>query len=320
MNPSAPPALRATHFLSILDLSADELARLITLAAELKAARALGDRAPSARALGGAHVALLFEKPSLRTRSTFEVAVNELGGHTLHLPREFADGAREPLPDLARNLERWVKALVIRTYAHDKVRTLAAAVSRLHVINALSDAEHPCQAIADVLTMTERWGAGEGRTVAYVGDGNNVATSLMQASVLSGISVHLASPEGYELPPPVVDSARRAARAGARVSTFGSAREAVAGADAVYTDVWTSMGQEREASVRRAAFRQFQVDDALMSAAAPGAIFMHCLPAHRGEEVSAGVFDSPASVVFDQAENRLHAQKALLLMLLAADR
>jgi ornithine carbamoyltransferase len=304
-------------FLSVLDLPAGELSRLLALAAQLKADRRLGEQAPTARALAGAHVAILFEKPSLRTRATFEIAIRELGGHALHLPAEFAGGRREPLEDVARNLERWVRALVIRTFAHDTVRTMAAAATRLHVINALSDSEHPCQALADALTLTERWGQSRGRTVAYVGDGNNVAASLVHAAPQLGISVHVASPAGFELAASVVDQGARVARDGACVKAFTDPREAVAGADAVYTDVWTSMGQEREAVTRRRAFEPYQVNAALMAVAKPRALFMHCLPAHRGEEVTAEVFESPASVVFDQAENRLHTQKALLLMLLS---
>lgn len=317
MNPSASPALPAKDFLSVLDLSTSDLRRLVQLAAQLKAERRLGEQAPTAHALGGAHVAMLFEKPSLRTRSTFEIAIRELGGHPLQLPPEFADGTREPLQDVARNLERWVKGLVIRTFAHEKTRTLASAAKTLHVINALSDAEHPCQALADMLTLTQRWGQCQGRTVAYVGDGNNVATSLVQAAPQFGISVHVASPAGYELSARTIKQASCTARADARVRTFTDPREAVAGADAVYTDVWTSMGQEHEAAVRRRVFQSFQVNSALMAAAAPGALFMHCLPAHCGEEVTREVFESSASVVFDQAENRLHTQKALLLMLLS---
>jgi ornithine carbamoyltransferase len=313
---SAPPALPVKDFLSILDISTSELRRLLDVAVRLKAERRLGEQAPTAHALGGAHIALLFEKPSLRTRSTFEIGIRELGGQTLDLPREFAEGTREPLEDVARNLERWVKALVIRTYAHEKVQTFAAATQALHVINALSDAEHPCQALADMLTLIERWGNCEGRTLAYVGDGNNVATSLVHAAPQLGISVHVATPPGYELSESVVHEATRSAQDGATVRTFTDASEAVAGADAIYTDVWTSMGQEEEAKVRRRVFEPFQVNEALMGAARPDALFMHCLPAHRGEEVTADVFESPVSVVFDQAENRLHTQKALLLMLL----
>jgi ornithine carbamoyltransferase len=303
-------------FLSILDLSTEELELLISRSAHLKAQRHLGRKAPAADALGGAHVGLLFEKPSLRTRSTFEVAIHEIGGFTVDVPAQFADGRREPLEDIARNLERWITALVVRTYAHDKVRIMAAAGKRLHVINALSDAEHPCQALADVLTMKERWADCEGRTVAFVGDGNNVATSLTHAAPQFGISVHVATPRGYELPAHVVEEAMRKARRGACVRTFTDPVEAVDGVDAVYTDVWTSMGQEQESAARREAFRSFQVNARLMASAAPDALFMHCLPAHRGEEVSSDVFESNASVVFDQAENRLHTQKALLLTLL----
>ena len=313
---STPPPAVAKDFLSILDLGHASLERLIDLAAQMKADRRLGRRAPTADVLAGQHVALLFEKPSLRTRSTFEIAVRELGGDTLHLPPEFAEGTREPLEDVARNLERWVKALVIRTYGQEKAATLAAAGRCLHVVNALSDEQHPCQALADMLTLREHWGSFEGRTVAYVGDGNNVATSLTHAAVMLGVSVHAASPAGYALPPRVVEESREAARHGAVVRLFADPREAVDGADAVYTDVWTSMGQEREAVKRRRVFADYQVNARLMAAARPGASFLHCLPAHRGEEVTADVFESAASIVFDQAENRLHTQKALLAMLL----
>ena len=317
MNPPVAPALPVKDFLSILDLPTDDLMRLLALSSQLKSERQHGDQAPTARALGGAHVAMLFEKPSLRTRSTFEIAVRELGGHVLQLPPEFADGTREPLEDIGRNLERWVNALVIRTYAHDKAKILAAAAPRLHVVNALSDAEHPCQALADVLTLSERWGGCQGRTIAYVGDGNNVATSLVHAAPQLGISVNVATPRGYALEAGVIEDAARRAQGGAQIRTSQNPREAVSGVDAVYTDVWTSMGQEVESAVRRRAFQSFQVNADLMAAAAPGALFMHCLPAHRGEEVTDEVFESPASIVFDQAENRLHTQKALLLMLLS---
>ncbi|NOT45157.1 MAG: ornithine carbamoyltransferase [Acidobacteria bacterium] len=310
------PAASSKDFLSLLDLSHQALDALLARARRLKAERPLRAGAPTASALAGMHVAMLFEKPSLRTLSTFEIAVKELGGNTLHLPREFADGGREPLEDVARNLERWVDALVVRTFAQSRAATLAAAARSLHVVNALTDEEHPCQALADALTMLERWGEVRGRTLAFVGDGNNVATSLAHVTSMLGMSLHVASPAGYELPDAVVDAAARVARHGGAVRRFADAREAVRGADAVYTDVWTSMGQEQEAGRRRALFAPFQVDAGLMSAAAPGALFMHCLPAHRGEEVTADVLESPASVAFDQAENRLHTQKALLLMLL----
>ena len=316
MMDSAAPTRFAKDFLSILDLSGSDLERLLQVAAQMKADRRLGPRAPSGSALAGLHVALLFEKPSLRTRSTFEIAVRELGGDTLHLPASLAEGAREPLQDIARNLERWVAALVIRTFAQEKVATLAAAGRNLHVVNALTDEEHPCQALADALTLRERWGDCRGRTIAFIGDGNNVATSLTQVACMLGVSVHVASPSGYELPDSVVEQAASVARSGAEVRRFSDPRRAVADVDAVYTDVWTSMGEEAEAGDRRRIFAEYQVNSALMVAAHRDAFFMHCLPAHRGEEVTSDVIDSPASVVFDQAENRLHTQKALLSMLI----
>jgi ornithine carbamoyltransferase len=305
----------AKDFLSILDLSCDDLERLLSVSAQMKADRRLGPKAPSASALAGMHVALLFEKPSLRTRSTFEIAIRELGGDTLHLPASLAEGIREPLQDIARNLERWVRALVIRTFAQQKAATLAAAGRDLHVINALTDEEHPCQALADALTMRERWGDCRGRAIAFIGDGNNVATSLVQVSCMLGVTVHVASPQGYQLPDNVVNTALKIARGGATVARFTDPRRAVDGVDAVYTDVWTSMGEEAEAVERRRVFAPYQVNEDLMAAADRDAIFMHCLPAHRGEEVTSAVIDSSASVVFDQAENRLHTQKALLSML-----
>lgn len=310
-----PSTAAPKDFLSVSDLTPGDLERLLDRAARFKADRHLR-RVPTSQPLAGVHVAMLFEKPSLRTRSTFEIAVRELGGDTLDLPPEFADGQREPLQDVARNLERWVQALVIRTYGQEKAATIAAAAPRLHVINALSDQEHPCQALADMLTLRERWGALCGRRLAYVGDGNNVATSLAQASLMLGITVHIASPAGYALPARVIESMGRVARDGAELKLFSDARSAVDGVDAVYTDVWTSMGQEAQADERRRVFAPFQVNEALMRAASSQALFMHCLPAHRGEEVTAEVFESAASVVFDQAENRLHTQKALLALLL----
>jgi len=316
MDTSPPPVSFAKDFLSILDLGELDLERLLAIAAQMKADRRLRQHAPSAQALAGLHVALLFEKPSLRTRSTFEIAIRELGGDALHLPSHFAEGVREPLEDVARNLERWVTALVIRTYGQRKAAILGAAGLQLHVINALTDEEHPCQALADMLTLRERWRDVRGRTIAYVGDGNNVATSLTHAACMMGISVHVATPPGYSLPAHVVSDAARIARSGACVRQFTDPWEAVAGVDAVYTDVWTSMGEEHEAAERRAIFTPYQVNEALMAAAGPEALFMHCLPAHRGEEVTAAVIESPQSAVFDQAENRLHTQKALLLMLI----
>jgi ornithine carbamoyltransferase len=311
---AASPVAFAKDFLSILDLPPADLDRLLTIAAQMKADRRVGRQ--TTPALAGLHVALLFEKPSLRTRSTFEIAIRELGGDTLHLPAQFAEGVREPLVDIARNLERWVRALVIRTYEQEKAAIIANAGRQLHVINALTDEEHPCQALADAFTLRERWGDCRGRTVAFVGDGNNVATSLAHVTSMMGVTLHVASPAGYELPDHVIEAAARIARDGADVKRFSDPRQAVAGVDAVYTDVWTSMGEEAEANERRRAFAPYQVNGSLMSAADPDALFMHCLPAHRGEEVASEVIDSPASVVFDQAENRLHTQKALLKLLI----
>jgi ornithine carbamoyltransferase len=312
-----PPRLRK-DFLSVLDLGHADLERLLALAAEVKAHRHLGVRAPTAAALAGRHIGLLFEKPSLRTKTTFEVAIRELGGHGLDLPAEFAGGSREPLEDVARNLERWVHGLVVRTYAQEKVETFARSATRMPVINALTDDHHPLQALADVMTMRERWGRAPGRIVAYVGDGNNVATSLAHASCMAGVTVHVASPDGYGLPQRVIDEVAGVATGGAGIRCFKDPDEAVAGVHAIYTDVWASMGEEDEADKRRLVFAPYQVNSELMSLAAPGAMFMHCLPAHRDDEVTAEVIESPASVVFDQAENRLHTQKALLLMLLAS--
>jgi ornithine carbamoyltransferase len=309
----AETAAAPAQFLSVLDFGPTELAGCLELAADMKRARQAGLR--HARPLEGRHVALLFEKPSLRTRSTFQIAVRELGGDVIEPPADVALGGRETIADVARNLERWVFGAVVRTYAQARLEAFAAAAPRLRVVNALTDEEHPCQALADCLTLVERWGGLRGRTIAFVGDGNNVATSLAQAAVMLGARVRVASPPGYELPARVQADITGVAQAGAALEVTGDPVEGVAGADAVYTDVWTSMGQEAEAAGRRAAFAPFQVNAALMAHAAPGALFMHCLPAHRGDEVTDEIIDSAASVVFDQAENRLHVQKALLAML-----
>jgi ornithine carbamoyltransferase len=310
------PRVGTKDFLSVLDVSSAELVSLLDLAARLKRDRGLGAAAPTATALSGRHVALIFDKPSLRTRATFEIAVQELGAHALHVPSSSIDGQREPLEDIARNMERWVHGIVLRTFAQAKALAIGKAASRLHVINALTDEEHPCQALADFLTLREQWGTWQGKTLAYVGDGNNVAVSLAHAAAMLGVTFRIASPSGYYMPAAAVTAARAVATGGATLTQVEDPREAAQGADAVYTDVWTSMGQEAEAMERRRLFAPYQVNAALMAAAAPGARFLHCLPAHRGEEVTAEVFESPASVVFDQAENRLHTQKALLLMLL----
>ncbi|MEO8260672.1 MAG: ornithine carbamoyltransferase [Acidobacteriota bacterium] len=304
-------------FLSILDLGPAGLERCLELGGRLKADRPLGAQAPTAQVLAGRYIAMLFEKSSLRTRTTFEVGVRELGGEAIGLQPDIALGQREPVADIARSLERWVDGVVVRTFSQRLLGEFAASAHRLHVINALTDDEHPCQILADCLALRERWGTLRGRTIAFVGDGNNVATSLAYAAAMLGMHLHIASPEGYRLPPHVLDQAVQSAGHGARLRLFDRPAEAVAGVDAVYTDTWTSMGKEAEAAVRRRVFAAYQVNDMLMALAKPGALFMHCLPAHCGEEVTTEVFESPVSIVFDQAENRLHAQKALLVMLLA---
>ena len=304
-------------FLSVLNFLPKDLERCLDLAAQAKADRSLRSDAPTSRLLAGQHVAMLFEKKSLRTRSTFEIAVRELGGNVVELKPEAALGEREPVADVARNLERWVDAVVIRTFRQQLLEEFSAATTRLHVINALTDEEHPCQAVADCLTLRERWGSVRGRTIAYVGDGNNVAVSLAHATAMLGMHMHVASPEGYQLPHAAVQQATSVARHGARLRLFSDPADAVDGADAVYTDTWTSMGREAEADLRRQVFAKYQVNEALMALAKPDALFMHCLPAHRGEEVTGEVIESRASIVFDQAENRLHCQKALLIVLLS---
>jgi ornithine carbamoyltransferase len=312
------PRVQCKDFLSILDFSHDELTQAIDLAIRLKRERPLGLRAPTSHALDGRHIGLLFEKPSLRTRVTFTIGVRELGGDMVEIPADVMHADREPVHDVARNLERWVDAVVIRTFSQDRLVQIGQTTTRLHVINALSDEQHPCQALADVQTLTELWGNVNGRTIAFVGDGNNVATSMVHASVMLGMSVRIATPKGYELPNEVVLEAARVATGGAELVQFTDPKKAVDNADAVYTDVWTSMGQEVEYAERKKIFARYQVNEALMARAKPQALFMHCLPAHRGEEVTDEVIESPASVVFDQAENRLHAQKALLLILVGA--
>jgi len=305
----------AGRFLSILDFDREALTACLDLAARLKAARAADVK--HERPLKGRHVALLFEKPSLRTRSTFQIAVRELGGDVIEPPPDVSLGGRETIADVARNLERWVSLAVVRTYAQARLEEFAAAAPRLRVVNALTNEEHPCQALADCLTLVEKWGSLRGRTIAFVGDGNNVATSLAQAATMLGARVRLGSPSGFELSDAARQSVVRAAQSSGSLEMTTDVEAAVRGADAVYTDVWTSMGQEDQAAGRLSVFVPYQVNAALMSKAAPDALFMHCLPAHRGDEVTDEVIDSAASVVFDQAENRLHVQKALLAMLAA---
>jgi ornithine carbamoyltransferase len=304
------------NFLSILDSNPDQLHQLLESAAKLKRERVKGMKAPTAQALNGRHVGLLFEKPSLRTRVTFTIGVRELGGDIVEIPADVMHADREPVHDVARNLERWVDAVVIRTFGQDRLHQIAEITPKLHVINALSNEEHPCQALADMQTLNEKWSSLDNRRIAFVGDGNNVCTSLVHAAMMLGMHVHVATPKGFELPDEVVDQAAEVSQKGAGLTEFTDPKAAVRDVDAVYTDVWTSMGQEVEYAERKKTFKRYQVNEAMMALAKPGALFMHCLPAHRGEEVSDEVIESPISVVFDQAENRLHAQKALLVAML----
>ena len=301
------------HLLSVADLSPTEVEGMLCRASELKGA-------PAPQVLSGRTVALVFEKPSLRTRVSFDVAIHQLGGHALYLGRdEVGMGVREPVSDTARILSRYVDAIVVRTFAQATLETLAR-YSSVPVINALSDAEHPCQALADLLTVQEHKGRLAGVTVAYIGDGNNVAVSLAIAAASVGAHFAIASPAGYELPAEAVDETRRrAALTGAQVTLTDNPQQAVAGADVVYTDVWTSMGQEAESELRRQAFRDFRIDADLMAHAGDGALFMHPLPAHPGEEIADGMLEHPQSVVFDQAENRLHVQRAILAELFSTE-
>lgn len=314
--------MRGRDLISVADFSAPELDHVLETALALKDAGRLALREPQGERglLAGKTLALVFEKPSLRTRVSFDVAMRHLGGDCIYLsPPEVGLGQRETPADVARVLSRYVDGIAARTFQTETVLELARYAG-VPVINALSDSEHPCQALADLLTIREKKGGLRGVTVAFIGDGNNVANSLCLAAALSGMHFRIASPGGYELADPVVRQAEAlAAGTGATVTLSAEPEEAVAGADVVYTDVWASMGQEREAGVRKEDFSGYTVDSALMSRARGDAIFMHDLPAHRGEEVTAEVMDGPQSVVFDQAENRMHAQKAVLALLLAAE-
>jgi ornithine carbamoyltransferase len=301
-----------THFLSAGDLSRAEVEALFRLAADWKAALRAGRRAAPLR---GRTAALIFEKPSLRTRVTFEVGMIQLGGGAVYLAaQDIGLGKRESVPDVARNLSRWVDAIVARTFAHATVEELARH-ARVPVINALSDHEHPCQALADLFTLWERARDLSRLRLAWVGDGNNVCHSLLLAAALFGVEVAVACPPGYAPAASVVEAARQR---GARVSVVHDVPEAVRQADVLYTDVWISMGQEAERERRLEAFGRFQLNHRVLELAGPGAVVMHCLPAHRGEEVTDAVLDGPQSIVLDQAENRLHLQKAVLLTLLGA--
>jgi ornithine carbamoyltransferase len=307
----APLALK-NDLLTGMEWSPAQLRGFFQLAGEIKAH-------PDAyrTSLSGRSLILIFEKPSLRTRVTFEVGVASMGGHAVFLDHTATRlGERESVRDIAKNLERWVHGIIARVFAQESLDELAKNAN-IPVINALSDKFHPCQALADFFTLEERFGNLRGLKFAYVGDGNNMCHSLLSIGARAGAHIRVATPVGYEPDAAIVAEAKRVAReTKGKVELFNSAAEAVAGAQAVYTDVWASMGQEEEAAAREKAFAEFQVNQALFARAAPDAVFLHCLPAHRGLEVTDEVMDSPRSIVYDQAENRLHVQKAVLHSLL----
>ena len=299
-------------FLSIRDLSIYEFSQLLDRAAEVKKHPHKYRRALEHRIL-----AMIFQKPSLRTRMTFEAGMLQLGGEAIYLaPSDIQMGSREGAYDIGKNLERWVDGIMLRTFGHQIAVDLAAS-TKIPVINALTDLSHPCQAMADFLTLREHKGALANLKLAYVGDGNNVCHSLMLAAARGGTKMAVGTPAGYEPKPEMVQAAREDGKdTGFALTLTNSAEEAASGADAVYTDVWASMGQEAEKEKRARIFAPYRVNARLMSHAKDGAVFMHCLPAHRGDEVTDEVIDAPSSVVYDQAENRLHTQKAILLALM----
>ncbi len=304
--------MKAHDFLTVRDMNTKEILATFALARKMKA-----NRKKYGKALQGKTLALIFEKPSLRTRTTFDVGIQQLGGFSLYLsPAEISLGKRESVYDVAKNLERMVQGIVIRTFAHQIVIDMAKHAS-VPVINGLTDYSHPCQAIADFMTIQEKKKKLKGLKLCYVGDGNNMAHSLMFAGARLGVNVTVACPSGYEPNPTAVDQASEDAKAtGALIEVVHDPVEGIRNADVVYTDVWASMGQESEAEARKKIFSPFQVNTVLMSKAKNDAIFMHCLPAHRGDEVTDEVIDSKQSVVFDEAENRLHAQKAIMYQLM----
>jgi ornithine carbamoyltransferase len=301
------------HFLSIGDLGHGDVPRLFSLIADLKATQKARDRVTP---LAGRTMALIFEKPSLRTRVTFEVAMLQLGGAAVYLSSaEIGMGTRESVPDVARNLSRWVDAITARVFAHQTLVALAGHAS-VPVINGLSDLEHPCQAVADFFTLWERGLDLSRARLAWVGDGNNVCHSVLLLSALCGTAATVATPPGFEPREAVLEACRAL---GGRVRLTTDPREAVDGADVVYTDTWISMGQEADREQRLEAFQRYQVNEALLGFAPDKALVMHCLPAHRGEEITDAVLDGPRSVILDQAENRLHAQKGIIVTLLGGE-
>ena len=305
--------MKCKDLVSLADLSKEDIRKIIALALWLKAEVKAGRSRPL---LAGKTLGMIFNKPSLRTRVSFEVAMLQLGGNALYLsPNEVQLGRRESIPDVARVLSRYVDAIMLRTFAHREVELLAE-YSTVPVVNGLSDLSHPCQALGDLLTVLEAKGRLEGTTLTYVGDGNNVANSLLLACSKVGVNMVVATPDGFSCDPAYVEKAKEAAAGnGCNVRLMEDPREAVAGADVIYTDVWTSMGQEAERESRVKILEPYRVDARLLSLAAPDAVVMHCLPAHRGEEITDDVIDGPQSIVFDQAENRLHIQKAILALL-----
>ncbi len=305
-------ALKHKDLISIFELSEDEIEEIFSVAADLKLK--LCDKM-AFTPLSGKTLAMIFEKPSLRTRVTFETGMTQLGGHAIYLsPNDISMGTRETVADTAKNLERLVDGIMARTFSHDTVVEMARTAS-IPVINGLTDKLHPCQVLSDCFTVREKLGSLKGLKVAFLGDGNNVAHSWIYASARLGFQVSIACPEGYEPLPEIVAEAQ-AERSGS-ITIPRDVAEALEGADIVYTDVWASMGQESEAEKRREVFKPYQLNSAALGLARPGALVMHCLPAHRGEEITDDVIDGPQSVVFEQAENRLHIQKAILVLLMS---
>ncbi|HLP15756.1 MAG TPA: ornithine carbamoyltransferase [Bacteroidota bacterium] len=311
-HPQRSIVVKAQDFLTVRDMEKEEIHETFRIARDMKA-----DRRKYSEALKGETLALIFEKPSLRTRTSFDVGIQQLGGFSLYLsPAEISLGKRESVHDVAKNLERMVQGIMIRTFAHQIVVDMAKYAS-IPVINGLTDYSHPCQAMADYLTILEKKKSLEGLKLCYVGDGNNVAHSLMFAGALLGVNVTVLCPPGFEPDAAAVAQASGdAKKTGAVIEVVHDPSVGAKNADVIYTDVWASMGQESEAETRKAIFKPYQVNSELMATAKSDALFMHCLPAHRGDEVTDAVIDSPQSVVFDEAENRLHVQKAIMYQLM----
>ncbi len=309
---------KARHFLTLADFSRADLRRYLKRAVRLKASTRAGRRNTC---LAGKILGLVFEKPSLRTRVTFEVGMRQLGGDSIYLSaQEVQLGVRESVGDVAHNLERWLDGIVVRTFRHEVAEELARC-SSIPVINGLTDLVHPCQVLSDMLTVLEKRGRLEGIRIGYVGDGNNLANSWLLGAALMGMELTIACPKGYEPDRAILRTAKEKAKeTGAKITVTHTPKKAAKNADVLYTDVWTSMGKEKEGARRRVAFKGFQVNSALVAAAGKDVLVMHCLPAHRGEEITDEVLDGPHSIVFDQAENRLHAQKVLLEALLGGQK